>query len=219
MARETTRADLFARPVLCCISDRANGDPVSLLRQTADCLVELFQFRSAHLTDRQRWTVARTLAAIPRASTRLLISRLADLATAIDADGVHFPFGTFPAEPALASLGEKIVGASVHSLTEAQDAARRGAGYLLLAPVFDPLSKPASGKSLGLEQLNAVCSAVAIPVIALGGMVPDRFAEVLQAGAGGIAGISLFADPARIQETVESFRELKMSRGGPMWPP
>ena len=219
MARETTRADLFARPVLCCISDRANGDPVSLLRQTADCFVELFQFRSAHLTDRQRWTVARTLAAIPRASTRLLISRLADLAAAVGADGVHFPSGTFPAERALANLAGKIAGASVHSLAEAQDVAKKGADYLLLAPIFDPLSKAASGKPLGLELLHAVCSAVAIPVIALGGMVPDRFAEVLQTGAAGIAGISLFADRAQIQKTVESFRELKMSRGGPMWPP
>ena len=88
------------------------------------------------------------------------------------------------------------IGASAHSLDEALHAARLGASYVTLSPIFPTSSKPGH-PGLGLETLAAVAAALPIPVFALGGM--NTFAAIdaaLAAGAHGIASISLFAPEA-----------------------
>ncbi|MBI2823017.1 MAG: thiamine phosphate synthase [Acidobacteria bacterium] len=198
--------DLFTRPVLYCIADGASGDPAALLGRAERYAIEFFQFRCRHLAPRERSEKAASLRVVSRRRTRLLINQTIDLVRAVGADGLHLPAGQELAESVRAELRGKLIGASVHSLAEALHAAGRGLDYLLLAPVFAPLSKPATGQPLGVDTLREVCSAVSVPVIALGGMVPERFGEVLEAGAAGIAGITLFVDPAGMEEMVAKFR-------------
>jgi thiamine-phosphate pyrophosphorylase len=91
------------------------------------------------------------------------------------------------------------VGASVHSLEEAQAAAGQGAEWLFFGPVYDTPSKRAYGPPQGLAALERVAAAVTIPVIAIGGISPERVAEVRRAGARGVAVIAAIlsaADPA-----------------------
>jgi thiamine monophosphate synthase len=84
-------------------------------------------------------------------------------------------------------------GASAHSLDEALHAARLGASYITLSPIFPTSSKPGH-PGIGLEALATVSSALTIPVFALGGMnTLDAARSALDAGAHGIASISLFA--------------------------
>lgn len=199
---------LFVRPALYCISDSANGDPVGLFREVVHCAIELFQFRHKDLPWGERLRTGKSLAAVDRGQTRLLVSRSVELAQTIGADGVHFPSGTLPTNPRQTGLGEMLAGVTVHSLEEALRAAKSPIDYLLVAPVFAPISKPATSEPLGLEKLRLVCSAVRAPVIALGGMTRERFAEVLDAGAAGIAGISLFAGAERVESAVEDFRRI-----------
>lgn len=87
-------------------------------------------------------------------------------------------------------LSQFILGKSVHSVAEAILAERQGADYLLLAPIFDPISKAPYTRALGVEVLRAATDAVLIPIFALGGVTEQNTLQVVQAGASGVAGIS-----------------------------
>ncbi len=105
-------------------------------------------------------------------------------ARAIGAEGLHLPSDQLDhagREPGL------LMGASVHDAAEAKAAVAAGVDYLLLAPIFATESKPMHRPPLGLAGLRAIAEAVPLPVIALGGIVPERASACLEAGAAGIA--------------------------------
>ena len=77
-------------------------------------------------------------------------------------------------------------------MDEARAAQLAGADFAVAAPVFDPLSKPAYRRPLGIEVLRRICLAVKLPVFALGGVTWQNAAECIAANAAGIAGISLY---------------------------
>jgi thiamine-phosphate pyrophosphorylase len=82
------------------------------------------------------------------------------------------------------------IGASVHSYQDAISAEDEGADWIVFGPVYDTASKRQYGAPQGLGRLERVASAVRIPLIAIGGITPDRVAEVRAAGAHGVAAIS-----------------------------
>lgn len=88
---------------------------------------------------------------------------------------------------------EFVLGKSVHSASEAIRAEEEGADYVILGPVFDPLSKPAYREPLGLSTLREVAQMLYIPVLGLGGMGPSRIPEIGQTNAVGFAGIGWIA--------------------------
>jgi thiamine monophosphate synthase len=96
-----------------------------------------------------------------------------------------------PAEAAPRPATVARVGASVHGVDEAVRAVRAGADLLLLAPIFAPRSKPGEGRGVAL--IAAVTAAVDVPVLALGGVTPDRVAACLDAGAHGVAALTPFS--------------------------
>jgi len=91
-----------------------------------------------------------------------------------------------------------LTGFSAHDQDEAQRAAHDDADYVSFSPVFPTTSKP-DHPSAGLAALRNVCAGVSIPVLALGGLTPERVAGCLDAGAHGVAvlsGILHADDPA-----------------------
>jgi len=83
--------------------------------------------------------------------------------------------------------------ASVHSLAEAAAAAAMGAHALVFAPVFAPRCKPGQGR--GVVALAELAASTPLPVLALGGVTPERAAACLGAGAHGVAALSPFSAP------------------------
>ncbi|WP_375409714.1 thiamine phosphate synthase [uncultured Methylobacterium sp.] len=125
----------------------------------------------------------------------------AALAAEIGADGVHLPGGTSgdAIRRARDLLPDGIVGTSAHILGEIEVAAKAGANYATLSPVFPTASKPGYGPALGTAALRAA-SAFGMPVIALGGITPINAGDCRDAGAAGIAvmgGVMRATDPAR----------------------
>jgi thiamine-phosphate pyrophosphorylase len=98
------------------------------------------------------------------------------------------------------------VGASCHSLEGAKSAASGGAGYLFFGPVFATPSKAAFGPPQGVERLAEVCRAIAIPVLAIGGITLENAGACLAAGAAGLAAIRLFQDASDPAATVRALR-------------
>jgi thiamine-phosphate pyrophosphorylase len=67
-----------------------------------------------------------------------------------------------------------------------------GIDYALLAPIFRPLSKLGEREPLGLTKLRQVARASKIPILALGGITLENAVDCVEAGAAGVAGITLF---------------------------
>ncbi|SFH97227.1 thiamine phosphate synthase [Methylobacterium brachiatum] len=123
------------------------------------------------------------------------------LARALGADGVHLGGGTGPdmVASARAALGpDALIGVSAHAPVEVEAAALAGADYVTLSPIYPTASKPGYGPALGPDGIAAACRA-GLPVVALGGITPDRIPECRDAGAAGIAvmgGLMRAPDPA-----------------------
>jgi thiamine-phosphate pyrophosphorylase len=93
----------------------------------------------------------------------------------------------------------------VHDAKEAEEAVAAGADYLLLAPVFTTESKPMSRLPVGLAELQAIVATLPIPVIALGGILPDRASDCLRAGATGVAAMGAVMRAADPHAVVRAF--------------
>ena len=177
--------------LLCAVLDaRAFGEaPESFAASLFEAGVDWIQLRERSLADEPLYRLARSLthAASRFSQARVIVNRRADIALAAGADGVHLGFDAIDAASARALLGEAaLVGASLHS--QAEVAAARGGplSYAHLAPIWNPVSKPATRPPLGREGL-AAATAPGLPLIAQGGLDAERVREALAAGAAGIA--------------------------------
>lgn len=115
----------------------------------------------------------------------LIIHSYLPAARQVRADGIHMPLPVFLGTDAK-ELGDfKRIGISVHSVQEALRAEAHGATYLIAGHVFTTDCKKGL-EPRGLSFLQEVCTAVTIPVYAIGGISADNVRPCLQAGASGV---------------------------------
>ena len=119
-----------------------------------------------------------------------------ELALEAGADGVHVGQSDMEALDVRAKLGpDKIIGVSAQTVEQAILAEQRGADYLGVGAVFHTGSK-ADAEDVSHETLTAICNAVKIPVIAIGGITKDNVARLSGSGIVGVAVVSaIFAQP------------------------
>jgi thiamine-phosphate pyrophosphorylase len=133
-----------------------------------------------------------------RHGARLTVHGDAALAQSCGADGVHLPAGSDPAA-ARALLGPgKLIGVSIHTITEAEAIDPATIDYAVAGPAFETASKPGYGPEIGRKGLAEIARAARVPILAIGGLNASRAAEVLAAGPVGIAvmgGVMRAADP------------------------
>jgi thiamine-phosphate pyrophosphorylase len=138
----------------------------------------------------------------------LVINDRVDLAFDLGAAGVHLGQGDGDPRAAAQLLGpQAIVGATVHSLAELDALAGAPIHYIGVGPVFGTSSKATGLPDLGLDGLAAICAASPWPVIAIGGITLAHVAEVLAAGAHGVAVISAFCLASDPQSIARGFLE------------
>lgn len=128
-----------------------------------------------------------------------------EVALAAEADGVHLGEDDLPVGIARELAGKKLlIGASVNTVEGALEAAGAGADYLGVGSIFSTPSKADAGPPLGVGIIRRIKSAVNLPVIAVGGINAGNAAEVLEAGADGIAVISAIANAADMVAAVKN---------------
>lgn len=115
-----------------------------------------------------------------------IVNDYADIALAVDADGVHLGQKDLPLKEARRIMGNKIIGVSTHSLHEAIEAEKGGADYIGFGSIF-PTTTKGDAVVKGLDALRKVKNSVKIPVVAIGGIKADNVRSVFDTGCDGIA--------------------------------
>ena len=164
---------------------------VAIARSDADG-VDLIQIREKDLSTRALCDLVTRAVALCR-HAKVIVNARVDVALACGAYGVHLPSDS-PAPSAFRRITppEFLIGVSCHDIAELRTAACEGADYALFAPVFRPLSKTDRRTPHGLDGLRAACHSVRLPIYALGGITAENASDCVQAGAAGVAGITLF---------------------------
>lgn len=127
-----------------------------------------------------------------------------ELAVKIGADGVHVGQSDMAAKDVRALIGkDKILGVSAQTVEQAIEAQKCGADYLGTGAVFPTGSKD-DAQVLGVQTLKEICSAVNIPVVAIGGISKDNILELKKSGIAGVSVISaIFAQNDIVAATAE----------------
>ena len=176
-------------------ADRALIDRIGVAARAGVHLVQIRQpdFEGGALTH----LVTAAVLAVRGTRARVLVNDRLDVALAAGAHGVHLRADSMSAAPVRAVVPPAfIIGRSVHSPEETEEAARGGGlDYLIFGTVFSTSSKP-DVRPAGVASLAAACARVPLPVLAIGGMIPERLGPVAESGAAGFAAIGLFADCA-----------------------
>jgi thiamine-phosphate pyrophosphorylase len=147
------------------------------------------QLRAPELDDVELLPIAREIVDVCRdAGVLCIVNDRVDVAVAAGADGVHVGQDDEP-EAARAMLGpDRVLGISVRDADQARAAAAAGADYLGVT-VWSTATKPEAVAG-GLDGLSAVAGASPLPVVGIGGIDATNAAEVIHAGAAGVAVIS-----------------------------
>lgn len=173
---------------------------------------DVVQFRDKTLTWKGRYEIAGELRKICRRYRALfIVNDAVDLALAVQADGVHLGQDDLPqvvAEQLVQRAGATnfLIGRSTHSLEQARQAAREGADYIGIGPVFATPTKPTS-IPVGLQLVREVTSQVKTPHVAIGGIDAGNLDQVLTAGAQRIAVVRAVCGAPDIQQAAKQMKD------------
>ena len=172
--------------------EQTNGrSPDLVLRQLLDGGAKMIQLRAKAMTSRDFLQLAKTARALTTSfECTLIVNDRVDIALASAADGVHLGQEDLPLQIGRKLLGEKIIGISTHDIDQAREAERDGADYIGFGPMFGTITKQTGYTARGLERLKQIRAAVALPIVAIGGITEATVQDVWHAGADSAAIIS-----------------------------
>ncbi|MCX8160727.1 MAG: thiamine phosphate synthase [Candidatus Saccharicenans sp.] len=186
-----------ARPVdlsLYLVTDRslAGRRPLTeVVRLAVAGGVTVVQLREKDCSSREFLQLALALKKILPAEIPLIINDRLDVALAAEAAGVHLGQSDLPVKVARKYLGRRaIIGLSVENLEQLEEAKDLPVDYLAISPVFATPTKTDAGPAWGLAGLARARSLTSLPLVAIGGLNENNVAEVIRAGADGVAVVS-----------------------------
>lgn len=194
------------------VTDRSWLNGQTLYEQVEQALkggVTLVQLREKGLGAEQFLQEARQIQQLcHRFGVPLIINDSIEVALAVDADGVHLGQDDANAAQARQLLGkDKIIGISAHNVQEALQAVQDGADYLGSGAVFGSGTKT-NVSTLPMQTLREICSAVPIPVVAIGGITEQNLQRLSGSGISGAAVVSAIFAQENIEEAAIRLRGL-----------
>jgi thiamine-phosphate pyrophosphorylase len=198
------RAMKLPSPPLLLVTDRrqARRPLAAIVGAALEAGCRWVSLREKDLPEDEQIALVRELAPLlrRRSGARLSVHGEAALAGLAGADGVHLSSGA-DAAAARALLGaERLIGVSIHTVGEAEAIDPTCVDYALAGPAFETPSKPGYGPEIGRRGFADISGAARVPVLAIGGINAPRVADLVAAGAAGVAvmgAVMRAADPAR----------------------
>ena len=188
------------------LGDRTLYDVV---RESLEGGVTFLQLREKDLDDENFYKEAVRLQEMAREyGVPFVVNDNVEIAVRMDADGVHVGQSDMEAGDVRALIGpDKILGVSAQTVEQAVLAEKRGADYLGVGAVFPTGSKD-DAVEVSHETLKAICEAVSIPVVAIGGITVNNTPELAESGICGIAVISAIYGQKDIYQATVSLKKV-----------
>ena len=194
------------------VTDRAWVGKQTLYEQVEAALkggVTCVQLREKELSEEDFLAEAKEIKALcSRYHVPFFINDNVDIAIKCQADGVHVGQEDMKASDVRSKVGDQmIIGVSAHSVEEAVEAVKNGADCLGVGAMFTTSTK-ADASVLPKETLRAICEAVDVPVVAIGGIGESNILELAGTGADGVALVSAIFGAADIEAQCRKLRAL-----------
>ena len=194
------------------VTDRAWVGKQILYEQVEAALkggVTCVQLREKELSEEDFLAEAKEIKALcSRYHVPFFINDNVDVAIKCQADGIHVGQEDMKASDVRAKVGDQmIIGVSAHSVEEAVEAVKNGADCLGVGAMFATSTK-ADASVLPKETLRAICEAVDVPVVAIGGIGESNILELAGTGADGVALVSAIFGAADIEAQCRKLRAL-----------
>jgi thiamine-phosphate pyrophosphorylase len=139
----------------------------------------------------------------------LIINDRLDIALAANADGLHIGQSDMPYHIAREILGyEKIIGLSVETIAQAEEANLLDVDYIGLSPVFSTKTKTDINTPLGLEGIATIASFSRHPMVAIGGINVENTPEIIKAGADGVAVVSAIVSADDVKAATQQLKKV-----------
>lgn len=198
--------------LLYAVTDRAWTGEQTLLQQVEAALkggVTCVQLREKNMDNTAFLREAREILNLCRQyKVPFIVNDNVEVAIACGADGIHVGQEDTTADEVRRRIGrDMILGVSVHTVEEAREAVRNGADYLGLGAVF-PTSTKTDVDQMPNETLRAICDAVDVPVVAIGGINRSNIGKLTGSGIDGVALVSAIFSAADIEAACRELREL-----------
>jgi thiamine-phosphate diphosphorylase len=136
------------------------------------------------------------------AGVTFIVNDDVEAALALNADGVHL--GRSDEGKELAAAAGLILGISASGVYDAIAGEQQGATYIGAGPVWDTPTKADAGQPIGLDGLAAICEAVKVPVIAIGGIDASNARDCINAGAKGVAVVRASRDARGVRAAIDA---------------
>lgn len=205
-----TRADIERACKLCLITSPTWLGERSLHACVAEAVVggaTFVQLRNKSGSTINVTRQARDLAPVCRvANIPLVVNDDIEAAKTAGIDGIHIDQSEMECAQARRELGaDAIVGVTVHSVDLAEKAASQGASYLSVGNIFANAAH-SDERMIGIDELQAICRAVDIPVVAFGGINSGNISDLAGTGVGGVAVMSAILASPDIEHAARSIK-------------
>ncbi len=210
--KEEQRKQLSEQLLLYAVTDRywlGEKTLYDVVRESLEGGVTFLQLREKNLDDQTFYDEAVRLQAMAKEyGVPFVVNDNVDIAVRMGADGVHVGQSDMEAGDVRALIGpDKILGVSAQTVEQALLAQERGADYLGVGAVFPTGSKD-DADDVSYETLKAICEAVSIPVVAIGGITLENTPKLAGSGICGIAVISAIYGQKNIKEASAALKKI-----------
>lgn len=170
--------------------------------------IKIIQYREKNKTPLEKLEECKSIRKITaEAGVVFLVNDNVDIALLCGADGVHLGQDDIPISEARKLIGDKIIGISTHSPEQAERAAREGADYIGVGPVF-ATPKKKHMQPVGLEYVEYAAKKIKIPFVAIGGIKISNIEDVLKCGAKSVCLVSEITAAENIPERIRQINKI-----------